>query len=124
MKNKLIIFFLTIISNVALGQNKNMDYETIDKAGWTMTNFSEPTNLTETDSGEVKYLLTLNKKGIVKNIEVLANTFGKEAETKWRREVKKAIFLRQKTDGQINYKGTLLIERERCNKSEVETPTN
>lgn len=114
MKNTLVIFLLTTISNVVLGQNKNMDYEPIDKAGWTMTNFSEPANLTEIDIGEIKYLLTLNKKGHVKNIKVLTNSFSKEAETKWRSEVKKTIFLRQKTDGQINYKGTLLIERERC----------
>lgn len=123
MKKKLIIFFL-ILSNVSLGQNKNIDYEPIDKAGWAMTNFFEPVDLTETDTGEVKYLLTLNKKGQVKNIEVLTNTFSKEAETKWRNEVKKTIFLRQKTGGQINYKGALVIERERCIGGEIDTLAN
>jgi hypothetical protein len=118
------MLLLTIIPNVVFAQNKNIDYVPIDKAGWTMTNFSEPDNLIETDSGEVKYLLTLNKKGRVKNIKILTNTFSNVAETKWRGEVKKTIFLRQSTDRDTKYKGTLLIERERCNKIEPALLTN
>jgi hypothetical protein len=124
MKSTLVIFVLTSISTIALAQNKNMDFEPIDKAGWTMTNFSQPENLTETDIGEVKYLLTLNKKGHVKNIEVLTNTFNREAERKWRAQVKKTMFSREKTDSHTKYTGTLLIARERCEKSELELLTN
>lgn len=124
MKN-IIILILTVIPTLLIGQSKNYNFEPIDKLGWMMTNFSEPENITELDSGQVKYLLTLNKKGQVKKVEVLSSTFRTESETAWRKEIKKLIFTRQKPQqGQLEYKGTLFIESRHCNSKAKEFGTD
>lgn len=96
--------------------------ESIDKLGWEATNVSMPEKLTDADIGEVTYLLTLNKKGKVKNINALKNTFTRETEKRWRETVRDIKFSRAtETEGvKPQYRGTFFISRERCNKPPFE----
>lgn len=108
------------VPNLLLGQG-NEQYLPINKIGWDMTNFLEPENLTESDSGEVNYLLTISKNGKIKDVRVLSNSFSKETEIKWRNAVRKLILIRQSSHIRtVGYKGTLQISRRRCIDSSIE----
>jgi hypothetical protein len=112
---------LSLSSNLLFGQTPKTNYRSIDSVGWKMMNFSVPSNLTEQDAGEVKYLLTLNRKGYVKTVELLENTFSESTERKWRAEVKKLVFSRVKSGEKAVYKGTLSLARQRCSETEADT---
>ena len=122
MKRPIITFLLILIHFGLIGQSHK--YEPIDKLGWEMTNFSIPDKLTEMDTGNVNYLLTINDKGKVKNVEVLSNTFDLKMEKLWRRMIKKLEFTRTDDNASLKkkYKGTLLITREPCNKPVENAP--
>jgi len=113
MKRPLIIFLLIGIHFVLIGQSNK--YETIDKLGWEMTNFSPPGNLTETDTGDVNYLLTINDEGKVIGVKMLHSTFDRKIEKRWRRMVKKLELTRTDENTVLKkYTGILSITREPC----------
>jgi hypothetical protein len=87
-------------------------YESLDKLGWKLINFEQPEKITELDSGRITYLITLNKNGYVKEVEIISNTFRESAEKDWIKIVERFTFEQQNPPEQPRrkYKGTLLIE--------------
>jgi N-acetylmuramoyl-L-alanine amidase CwlA len=113
-------FSFFLISVVSVGffacQNNVVKFKPINEVGWSAPGISIPANLTESDSGQVKYLITLTADGEVKEIKVLSNTFNHDAETKWRNELMKIRFTKNELElKNLRYVGTYTIERERCN---------
>jgi hypothetical protein len=123
MKGFVIVLMVTGCQTFVAAQNKN--YQPIDKLGWEMVNFSTPDKLTDSDSGSVKYLLTVNSKGKVTHIKLMNNTFPRGAEKLWRKMTKDLQFRRSEDllQTKARYEGTLEISREPCYK-ERETLLN
>ena len=91
------------------------EYQPLDELGWEAINLEIPENLTETDTGSVNYLVTLNPEGKVAELEILVNTFSEEAEKIWRHSVNSLIFVRKKLTVSPRHMGTFFIRREYCN---------
>jgi hypothetical protein len=62
-------------------------------------------------------MVTLNRAGKIKRIEILNNTFTTNVEQQWRDYLKKSTFARlpEAEVSKVKYKGTFLISRSRCN---------
>lgn len=106
-----IILLWVIVPQIVLAQKDSIP-ESLDKLGWTLLNFEQPEKITELDSGRATYLITLNKNGYVKSIELLRSTFRVEAEREWRKIIERYEFEQKESfSGQPpKYKGTLFIE--------------
>jgi hypothetical protein len=107
------LFFLT---STTRGQDR--DFPTIDELGWQITDLSEPPDLKDTDIGAANYLVTLNENGKVKKIEVLTSTFSRKLEKLWKKQIVAGRFIRLRDlpAKEKEYRGTLVVTREMCNK--------
>jgi hypothetical protein len=116
MRTFLLLTLLLFLPQLIRAQDRR--YPTMDEVGWQINDFAEPNDLSDSDIGELIYLLTLDEAGKVKKIKVIANTFRKKTEKLWRKKVRESTFTRTKKSvpGHAVYQGTLLITRETCDK--------
>jgi hypothetical protein len=115
MKTALLAFLFLQCAGSIIAQNSQ--HEQIGKLEWDIKDFTPINNLTELDTGSVNYILTLNRAGKIKRIEILSNTFATNIEQQWRNYLKKSTFTKSpETElSKVKYKGTFLISRARCN---------
>lgn len=90
----------------------------MDELGWQIVELQEPSDLKDSDVGEIHYLITVTEDGRVRSIQVLSNSFSSRTERLWRRKLAKARFvmLKEKVPGKSRYTGTMVINREMCSR--------
>jgi hypothetical protein len=119
MRTSIISFVFVFCCLVLRAQE--MQHKTLHELGWDVINFKIPA-LTELDTGHVNYLITLNRKGEVEQLEIMSNSFAEKAEKLWQESISRSSFIRRNSAaGAVGYKGSFKIDREYCHDEPVGT---